>query len=563
MSKYGHLMNRVILPFTIVFLSFLATGQTMSNAYTLKPATAEHPGFFEYLPDAYDNSKNSSYPLILFLHGMGERDMGEEEDLSRLLKWGPPRIVAKNGSEMTKLHPYRFIILAPQVKAPDARWTETAVHEFLNYALENYRIDTQRIYLTGISMGGNGTWNYAYSELNKPNRIAAIAPIAGWGNPAKACEIIEKKIPVWAFHGMNDPVVSYQYGKSVFTALSKCNQSLSLDDYRFSPLNAEHVSWPPVYSSVSDSLSIYDWFMKYTLDREIIPSDTNKQSSASSWVAPVYRDMELTLIGSLSEEIYESSGLVVSDNGGFLSHNDSGNEPILYELDKNGNLLNQKRISYSQNIDWEDLARDKKGNIYIGDIGNNMNVRNQLAIYKVKSDQLGQDQVNADKIAFVYEDQKDFPPSSSRMYYDAESLIHHNDSLYIFTKNRTEPFTGYTHIYSLPDQPGNYTATLVDSIKLGEGIMTNYWLTAADISPSGDKIALLSHDKLWILSCFSGKKFSEGEITELRLNSYTQKEAIVFSDENTLYLSDERIRNVLGGNFYRLILPSDLSKSCE
>jgi predicted esterase len=550
------------LPF-ICLIGFMALGQPVSGSgnYSLKESSEDHPGYFEHLPDAYEQNKNAYYPLILFLHGQGERDGGGQDELQKLTKWGPPRIVAKNGSEMKRIHPYRFIILAPQLKEPNYRWTAESIDEFIRYATETYRVDKSRIYLTGISMGGNGVWNYAYSSFNNPNKIAAIAPIAGWGKPSEACKIVERQIPVWAFHGINDPVISFGYGKSVFSALSDCGLELSSKDFRFSSLNAMHNSWPPIYSGISDSITIYDWFMDHRL--MISELDTGKTQAVKPWKAPEFKNLKLQQVAPLNTDLYESSGIEVSQEGNFFSHNDSGNEPVIFKLNQKGAIIGKISIASAKNVDWEDLTTDNAGNLYIGDIGNNLNSRRELTIYKVKSGDLTNTTAEPEMIRFTYEDQKDFPPSSSKMHYDAESLIHYNNSLYIFTKNRTEPFTGYTHIYQIPDQPGNYKAQLVDSLKLGEGIMTNYWLTSADISPSGDKIALLTHDKLWILSCFSGKKFSEGSIVEIRLDSFTQKEAVVFTNENTLFFTDERIRNVLGGNLYTLTLPADISLSCD
>lgn len=550
----------------------MADGQTAMENYQLVPAEGERPGYFEHTPDAYGNNTDKTYPLLLFLHGMGERGNGNPEDLQRILKWGPPRIVAQNGSSYKAIHPFRFIILAPQLAAPASTWPDQTIHDFLNFALQNYRIDTSRIYLTGVSMGGNGVWKYAYSPLNTPNRLAAIAPVSAWGEPAKGCPVVERNIPVWAFHGMNDQVIRMDRGQAMFAALQNCGRMLPSAKYRFSPLNAAHTAWPPVYASVSDSLSVYDWFMQFTL----APSDTSGSPGAEAekkiatpvtkavpWTPPAFENVSLANYGQLPEALNESSGIMIDGNGRLWTHNDSGDKSVLYQIDTTLSLLRSVRIDYARNTDWEDLARDKAGNIYVADIGNNFNVRKKLFIYKLKEGDLDSESATAETISYVYEDQRDFPPGADQMHYDAESLIHYNDNLYIFSKNRTDPFTGYTHIYQLPDEPGDYTARLVDSLKLGEGIMTNFWLTAADISPSGDHIALLSHDKLWILSCFQGKKFSEGKLTELRLNSFTQKEAVTFLDENTLLITDERIRNILGGNLYRLEIPSDVINSCE
>ncbi len=556
------MLKFLLIIFIGLYSSTAIAGQNVANNYTLIPSSEEHAGYFEHLPDAYQNNRESSYPLILFLHGLGERDFGQKNDLENLLRWGPPRIVAKNGSEYSAIHPYRFIILAPQIKSPKSSWKPKDVDDFINFALKNYRINPNRIYLTGISMGGNGVWEYAYSEFNNPNKMAAIVPIAAWGNPNEACKIIRRNIPVWAFHGLKDTVIPLAKGQQMFNALYNCGENLDNTRYRFSPVNAEHTAWPAIYSSVSDSLSIYDWFMEFTLN-QIDTINPGSQKPTPDWTPPAQVKVELTQTGVLPGSLTESSGIIRDATGRMWSHNDSGDDPTLYQIDSMGQVIREVSISYARNMDWEDLAKDKKGNLYIADIGNNLNARKKLFIYKVKESDLSKDRALSETISFTYEDQDEFPPSSASMHYDAESLIHYNDALYIFTKNRTDPFTGYTHIYRVPDQPGDYTAKLVDSLKLGEGIMTNYWLTAADINANEDQIALLSHDKLWILSCFEGEKFSNGVLTELILNSYTQKEAVTYLDQNTLILTDERLRGILGGNIYLLNLPDTAIKACE
>lgn len=552
---------KYLTAFLLLFTGVQLCGQAGNLNYSLVPAGSGHPGYFEHLPDAYANNPDKHYPVIIFLHGQGERDFGRENDLNSLLKWGPPRIVSQNLQAYKAIHPFRFIILAPQQRGDKNSWEADDVDSFMSYAFENYRIDPERVYLTGISMGGNGVWNYAYSEYNSPNKLAAIAPISAWGDPGKGCEIVSRNIPVWSFHGLNDQVVPFREGQRMFASLNQCEEVLNSDDYRFSPLNAEHTAWPGIYASASDSISVYEWFMDHVLRSDTIIDDSN--TSIEEWTPPPSFDAELVPSGQFPEVLNENSGLAYDSEGNLWTHNDSGNDASLFQVSETGEIIREVHIGYSKNMDWEDLAADRDGNFYIGDIGNNLNVRNKLFIYKVSKDELKKEIPQAETISFVYEDQRDFPPSTSEMHYDAESLIHYDGSLYIFTKNRTEPFTGYTHIYRLPDTPGDYTAQLVDSLKLGEGLMTNFWLTSADISPDGQMIALLSHDKLWILTCFNGKKFSQGQLTEYRLNSYTQKESVTFKGKNTLFLSDERIRNILGGNIYSFEIPAAVMNVCD
>jgi hypothetical protein len=135
-----------------------------------------------------------------------------------------------------------------------------------------------------------------------------------------------------------------------------------------------------------------------------------------------------------------------------------------------------------------------------------------------------------------------------------DAFIAHRSHLFLFSKNRTEPFTGYTKVYKLPQRPGTYQAILYDSIYLGDGPMLNSWVTSADISPDGKHLVLLSHDRLWIISNFQNKLFSEGKILRINLNHFSHKAGIAFSSNTMLYLVDELEFGILGGNVYSLDL---------
>jgi predicted peptidase len=125
--------------------------------------------FVLYLPDDYETSGDKQYPFILFLHGAGERG----NDISRVKLVGLPKNLERGDN-------LPFIILAPQ--CPEDHWWADNRHALItlvDWALANYRVDAARIYLTGLSMGGRGTWDMATLY---PNRFAAVAPICGWGD---------------------------------------------------------------------------------------------------------------------------------------------------------------------------------------------------------------------------------------------------------------------------------------------------------------------------------------------------------------------------------------------
>lgn len=262
---------------------------------------------------------------------------------------------------------------------------------------------------------------------------------------------------------------------------------------------------------------------------------------------------EIEIIAPLPKILKEASGLYIDENKEFWSHNDD-RYPILYCFDSTGAITKTIHLNHL-NKGWEALASDKNNNVYIGGFGNNRNDRRDLSIFKVKSLNSISDAITqGETIKFQYEDQTVFPTPEAARNYDADALVAVNDSLYIFTKNRTKPFTGYTRVYRLPQTAGTYKATLVDSIFVGQGPMMDYWITGADISPDGKKLVLLGHDKIWLVRDFKGTKFSTGEITEIELPDYTHKAGVSFYNNNTLYVVDETELEILGGNLYKLDL---------
>ena len=237
----------------------------------------------------------------------------------------------------------------------------------------------------------------------------------------------------------------------------------------------------------------------------------------------------------------ENSGILVSSENGVWFHNDSGDSAKLYKTDTLGALLRTITITNATNVDWEDITTDFQGNVYIGDIGNNDNNRQNLKIYKIAHpDSISGTTTTAEVIDFVYGDQTLFPPADADRNYDAEALIWHQDSLYIFTKNRTVPYDGFTYVYQMPADTGTHVATRIDSFDTGEFSFL-LSITAASISEDGQNLALLNGAKVWLFSGFTGNDFFANTPQVFNLdNGLTQKEAIDFVDNTTLYISDEQ-----------------------
>lgn len=164
---------------------------------------------------------------------------------------------------------------------------------------------------------------------------------------------------------------------------------------------------------------------------------------------------ELNPLSKFPSELKEVSGMEIAADGNIWVIEDSGNKDKVYKVDRDCEEKESLKIDHAKNRDWEDLTKDINGNLYIGDFGNNKNARKDLVIYKIPKEEMGKKEPNADKIEFKYPQQKYFPPKKDSLYFDTEGFFHLNDYLYIFTKNRTRPYTGKTLIYRVPDKKGS------------------------------------------------------------------------------------------------------------
>jgi predicted peptidase len=180
-----------------------------------------------YVPDAYNRTR-TKWPLVLFLHGAGERG----DDLELVKKHGPPKLIAQ-GRE------FPAIIASPQ--CPKETWWPdhvAALEAFLDELVARYRVDEDRIYVTGISMGGFGTWALAFDQ---PQRFAALGVICGRGDPAKAALL--KHVPIWVFHGAKDQTVPLKDSQDMVEALQAAGGSPKFSVYP----DAGHDSWTRTY----------------------------------------------------------------------------------------------------------------------------------------------------------------------------------------------------------------------------------------------------------------------------------------------------------------------------
>ena len=262
--------------------------------------------------------------------------------------------------------------------------------------------------------------------------------------------------------------------------------------------------------------------------------------------------MNESVINNLPSVLNESSGLERDAEGNFWSHNDSGGEPELYHFSEDGTLLHTVRISNGENIDWEDIALTSDGRLFIGDFGNNSNDREDLKIYIVSINNLsnGMNVRSASTINFSYNEQTAFPPNDTKKNFDAEAMIYKNDSIFIFTKNRTQPFDGKCYQYYLPAIPGNYQISRSDTLYI-TGSDTESRIVGADFDSITNKLALLTSTKVLIFQPNTSNKLLSNTPTIKSLVNITQKEGICWGDSCKLYFSDEYVASLnLGGKLY-------------
>jgi hypothetical protein len=271
------------------------------------------------------------------------------------------------------------------------------------------------------------------------------------------------------------------------------------------------------------------------------------------------QDLHFREISKVPLKINETSGIEINGKNEIWSFNDSGGEPELYCFDSLGNQTRTVVIKNAINIDWEDMTQDDKGNFYLCDFGNNNNERKDLKIYKIPNPaNLFNDTVEAEVIKFSYPDQKEFPPAKENKNFDMEASFYYKDSLYLFSKNRTEPYSGFLRVYTLPAKAGEYTATLIDSIYIGSGPFFADWITSADIAPDQTSFSLLSNNKFWLFKIKTGVPLTKSEHTEIFLPTISQKEGIVYLSPTELYITDE-VNKETGGNLYIIDIKDYLS----
>lgn len=220
-------------------------------AHTYNPSD-KITGYLVYLPKDYNANSGKKYPLVVFFHGAGER--GTNINLVR--KFGPPKMV-EQGKD------FPFILVSPQARYTWDKNTDV-MDDFIEKMKKDYRVDDNRLYVTGLSMGGAGTWNYT---LEYSHKVAAAVPICGWGQPQKACNM--KNVPVWATHNQGDPTVGVGGTLNMVNAINACSPNPKPVQIIYQ--TGGHDAWSRTYNDQA----MWDWLLSQSKSG-VTPPPANK-----------------------------------------------------------------------------------------------------------------------------------------------------------------------------------------------------------------------------------------------------------------------------------------------
>ncbi|HWJ91252.1 MAG TPA: carbohydrate-binding protein, partial [Flavisolibacter sp.] len=280
-------------------------------------------GYYEYLPQGYGTNSSQTYPLILFIHGMGELGDGSPGQLPKLLVTGIAASI--NVGEMpvsltVNGQTFSFIAISPQF----VNWpSPTDINNVLDYVVSHYRVDINRIYLTGLSMGGGAVWEYAGNNSTYANRVAAIVPIAGasWPDYGRSRTIASANLPVWALHNNYDPTCPVSYTNTYVSQINEAPAPNPLARKTIFEAYA-HDAWTEVYNShyKENNQTVYQWMLQYARGG-VVPPNTNKPPTANAGPTQTVNGTTAQLSGSGTDP----DGTIASYNWTKLSGPTGGN----------------------------------------------------------------------------------------------------------------------------------------------------------------------------------------------------------------------------------------------
>jgi predicted peptidase len=236
-------VNRYLSYFILIIFQSCAS-QTKPNLVdaALETNVKENLAYYLYYPEDYQDEPDQKFPLLLFLHGGGESG----DSLISVKRNGPPKLIVQGKK-------FPFLILAPQNPYAKKWWNTRAVKQLLDSIVDQNRVDTSRIYLTGLSRGGGAAWEMA---VQYPETFAAMAVVCGM-TPVPYASWINKNMPIWVFHGEQDKSIPISESETMVAKLQEMGYEVTFTKYP----KVGHNAWVKAY----DTEGLYDWFMAQRL----------------------------------------------------------------------------------------------------------------------------------------------------------------------------------------------------------------------------------------------------------------------------------------------------------
>ena len=226
----------------------------------------ERIGFWQHLPGSYNTDAHTiKYPLLIFLHGIGERGNGTS-DLWKVNRIAVPHYISQGNPMKFQVNGkwFSFIVLSPQCPTKYGMWPNLYIDAMIDYAVKNLRVDRSRIYLGGLSMGGGGTWQYASATPANAKKLAAIATSSAPPTMTNGCTIANARLPLYAFQAKDDRTVNYSSIVNTINAINACKPAIRPIE-KLWPSGGHNIydrAWDVGHSWQTPN--VYEWMLGYT-----------------------------------------------------------------------------------------------------------------------------------------------------------------------------------------------------------------------------------------------------------------------------------------------------------
>lgn len=251
----------------------LGLGTTPFNGFgqylNIRPVSVvyDSKAYWEYLPVGYNPKDSLKYPLLVYIHGSGDIGYGTPTEMKLILRSGPPRVMSLGefpDSFSVNGKSFRFIMICPQFYLLPS---VADIDSVINFCIATYKVDLSRVYLTGLSMGGGVTWDYAGNCAASANRLAAVVPVCGFALPdsTRGRVMAASNLPVWATHNDGDTVAPVQWSIQQVAWINDApapNPLAMLTIFH----STSHDAWTTTYSPTftQNNLNVYQWMLSHS-----------------------------------------------------------------------------------------------------------------------------------------------------------------------------------------------------------------------------------------------------------------------------------------------------------